>query len=240
MRGMQRAISWIYPPQCPICAGFVEEQGGLCPDCWRQTPFLAGLVCHACGCVLPGQSEGAEFCDDCLSTPRPWQAGRAAVAYRDYGRRIVLSLKHGDRPELAKPAAEWMWKAGRSILPDTALLVPVPVHWSRLLRRRYNQSAELARFLGQVSGLSVLPDALIRVRRTQVQDRMTVEERRRNMAGAITVKQSRAAAICGEDICLVDDVMTSGATLTACSDALHSRGAGRVFILVLARAEKNS
>ena len=229
MRGLQRAISWIYPAQCLLCTGLVEAHGGLCPDCWRETPFLTGLVCDGCGCTLPGQSDRGEYCDDCMQAPRAWKAGRAAISYRDLGRRIVLSLKHGDRTDLAVPAAGWMWRAGRPILPDDAFFVPVPVHWSRLLIRRYNQAAELARALSRVSGREVGPDALIRTRRTPVQEGMTVEQRIQNMSGAIRVNPARISSIEGRSICLVDDVMTSGATFAACTEAVLAAGANRVL-----------
>lgn len=238
MQGLQRALSWIYPAQCILCTGFVEEAGGLCADCWRRTPFLTGLVCETCGTSLPGKGEGGELCDACLAMPRPWQAGRAALAYRDLGRKIVLSLKHGDRTDLARPAAEWMARAGRGVVPDAALLVPVPIHWSRRVRRRYNQAAELARALGRVSGREVCTDALVRVRRTPPQDGMTVEQRFRNLDGAIRTNPMRLGRLEGRAVCLVDDVMTSGASLAACTEAVAAAGATRVFVLVLARVEK--
>jgi len=240
MRGLQRAISWIYPAQCLVCTGLVEEHGGLCADCWRQTPFLSGLVCDSCGCALPGDSDQKELCDVCLAVPRPWEAGRAAIAYRDLGRRLVLSLKHGDRTDLAAPAAEWMWRAGRPILPDDVLFVPVPIHWSRLLMRRFNQSAELARALANLTGFEAGPDALTRTRRTPVQDGMSIEERYQNMDGAIQTNPQRRSLLRGRDVCIIDDVMTSGATMTACTEALHAAGAKRVFVLVLARVEKST
>ena len=226
MRGLQRALSWIYPAQCLLCTTLIEKPGGLCPDCWRATPFLTGLVCDGCGCALPGRSDVVELCDDCLSMPRPWEAGRAALSYRDLGRRIVLSLKHGDRTDLAASAAEWMLRAGRPMLPDDALFVPVPIHWSRLLVRRYNQAAELSRALSRLSGSDACPDALIRHRRTPTQDGKTVEQRFRNLTG--------------RNVCLIDDVMTSGASLSACAETVHSAGANRVFVLVLARVEKST
>lgn len=240
MRGLQRALSWVYPAQCLLCTTLVERQGGLCPDCWRATPFLTGLVCDGCGCALPGRSDVLESCDDCLAMPRPWEAGRAALSYRELGRRIVLSLKHGDRTDLADSAAAWMLRAARQILPDDAVFVPVPIHWSRLLARRYNQAAELSRALSRLSGCETIPDALIRHRRTPTQDGMTVEQRFSNLAGAIGVNPGREERLKRRNVCLIDDVMTSGASLSACADAIHSAGAGRVFVLVLARVEKST
>lgn len=239
MLGMQRALSLIYPDQCLICPELVETSGGLCPSCWRDMPFLSGLVCDACGAGLPGQGDGsAAYCDDCLAMPRPWEAGRAAIAYRGTGRRLVLALKHGDRPELAKPASAWMLTAGHALLRRETLLVPVPVHRLRLLSRRYNQAAELARALARRGGLACCVDALVRNRRTAVQDGMGVDQRFANVTGAIAANRRRLSLLQGRDICLIDDVMTSGATLTAATEACHDAGATRVSVLVLARVEK--
>ena len=240
MGGLQRALSWVFPAQCILCSGLVDGAGGLCADCWPRTPFLTGLVCDTCGASLPGESAGVEHCDDCLAVPRPWAAGRAALSYRDLGRKIVLSLKHGDRTDLAKPAAIWMERAGRDFLRPETLLVPVPVHWSRLLKRRYNQAAELTRALSARTVLDSCPDALLRSRRTPPQDGMTVDDRFRNIAGAIRANPRRASVVRGRTICLVDDVMTSGATLSASAEALWSAGADQIFVLVLARVEKGT
>ena len=240
MVGLQRALSWVFPAQCILCSGLVDGTGGLCADCWRRTPFLTGLVCDTCGASLPGESAAVEHCDDCLALPRPWAAGRAALSYRDLGRKIVLSLKHGDRTDLAKPAAVWMERAGREFLRPGTLLVPVPVHWSRLLKRRYNQAAELTRALSARSGLESCPDALLRSRRTPPQDGMTVDGRFRNISGAIRVNPRRLEDVRGRRICLVDDVMTSGATLGGCAEALRAAGAADVSTVVLARVARDA
>ena len=240
MQGMQRALSLIYPDQCQMCPEQVSESGGLCGKCWSETPFLRGLVCVTCGVSLPGSDAGKVVCDDCMVMNRPWEAGRAAFAYRDMGRRIVLALKHGDRLDLAGPAAGWMLSAGRDLLTDDTLFVPVPVHWTRLFTRRYNQSAELARAMSRKSGLRHCPDALVRMRRTAKQDGMTVEQRMRNMEGAIEPNPKRLARLKGATVCLIDDVMTSGATLAVSTQALRAAGADHVFVLLLARVEKSA
>ena len=239
MLGMQRALAAIYPPQCQMCASFVAEEGGLCGDCWSKTPFLRGLVCDACGCSLPGSDVGKAWCDDCLLIPRPWKTGRAALSYRDLGRRFVLALKHGDRLDLAGPAARWMLAAGKPCFGDQTVFVPIPVHWSRLLTRRYNQAAELTKAMSNLSGLPHCPDALIRVRRTPKQDGMTVEERMRNMEHALTFNPNRADQLKSKHVCLVDDVMTSGATMTAATEVLQAAGVDHVSVLLLARVEKS-
>ncbi len=238
MRQLQRALSLIYPDQCIMCEARVEHRGGLCGSCWSQMPFLNGLVCHTCGTSLPGQDSGEVFCDDCMAMPRPWEVGRAVLSYRDAGRRMVLSIKHADRLDLIPAASGWMARTGQSFLSDDTVLVPVPAHWSRLLRRRYNQAAELARGIARETGLRAEPDALIRSRRTTVQDGMTVDQRFANLRDSMVPNPKRPEVLLGKPVCLIDDVMTSGATLTIATEAAIAAGASRVCVLVLARVEK--
>ncbi len=238
MLRMQRALSLIYPDQCILCETRVEERGGLCAECWRETPFISGLVCDACGVSLPGADAGEVFCDECLALQRPWEAGRAALSHRDAGRRVVLALKHADRLDLVPACADWMARAGKPFLTPDTLLVPIPAHWTRLLTRRYNQAAELARGLAKATGLEVEANALLRTKRTPKQDGMTVDQRFANMADAIQPHPKAVPTLRGRKVCLIDDVMTSGATLSSATEALHAAGADRVCILVLARVEK--
>lgn len=211
----------------------------LCPACWRGTPFLTGLTCDLCGASQIGEEPDQRvICDDCIALPRPWSVGRAALAYRDTGRRLVLSLKHGDRLDLAGPAADWMLRAGRDILVENPLLVPVPIAWSRLLKRRYNQAAELSWALAKRAECEVCVDALLRSRATPSQDGRSVEGRFANVEQAIQINPNRAAKVHGRHVVLIDDVMTSGATLSVCARALVNSGAEAVNTLVLARAEK--
>jgi ComF family protein len=237
---MQSVLKVLYPPQCISCGAHVEDSAALCGRCWHDTPFLGGAVCDACGAPLLGaQSDGQALCDQCLTLARPWSRGRAALAYRDNARRLVLALKHGDRMDLALPAARWMARAGAPFLRQGMLAVPVPVHRWRLLKRRYNQAAVLAQALARVASLDYAPDALVRLRGTRVQDGMSQDERFRNLEGAIAPHPKRGARLRSADIVLVDDVMTSGATLAASAEAALAAGAREVCVLVLARVAKD-
>lgn len=235
---MQRVLSLIYPDQCVLCENRVAERAGLCAECWSKTPFLTGLVCHTCGSSLPGADTDIVFCDDCLAMPRPWEAGRAALSYRESGRRIVLALKHADRLDIVPACAAWMVRVGKPLLEPDTVLVPVPAHWSRLLTRRYNQAAELCRGISKLTGLKTLPDGLRRTKRTRKQDGMNVDERFANMLAAISANPKTQPDVKDHKICLIDDVMTSGATMTAATEALNKAGARQVCTLVLARVEK--
>lgn len=237
---MQAALRLVYPAQCLMCDTLVEEDFGLCPSCWRDTAFVSGLVCDACGTPLPGEDPGhAVLCDDCLALARPWDRGRAAFLYRDKGREIVLALKHGDRLDLARPAARWLLRAAQPLLRPGMLVAPVPLHWLRLLRRRYNQSALLSAGLARLAGLDHIPDLLRRRRRTPTQDGRTREGRFANLADAIDVAPRHAAALAGRSVLIIDDVMTSGATLAAAAEACRAGGAAEVSVAVLARVAKD-
>jgi ComF family protein len=238
--GMQGALQLLYPSQCISCAAPVQSDFGLCSDCWRETPFISGLVCDQCGVPLPGQdAEERALCDDCMTVARPWDRGRAAVMYRDNGRRLVLALKHGDRMDLARPASTWMLKAAQPILQPDMLVVPVPLHWMRLFRRRFNQAALLSRAIAKSAKLDHCPDALTRTRSTGSQEGKTRDARFANLVGAFRVPKSRENRVDGKNILLVDDVMTSGATFAAATEALFSAGARSVSVLGMARVAKD-
>lgn len=237
---MQTALSLLYPPQCVSCGALVETDFGLCGTCWRDTSFIDGEVCDTCGAPLPGEGDGhAAKCDDCLSADHPWGRGRAALLYEKNARRMVLALKHGDRMDLARPASGWMERVIKPILPGDALVVPIPAHWTRLFRRRYNQAAELGKAMAGRMGLDYAPDVLIRPRRTKTHDGMTPAERFANMNGAIRPHPKRQSGLVGRHVLLVDDVMTSGATFAAATHACQKAGAASVIVLSLARVAKN-
>ena len=145
---------------------------------------------------------------------------------------MVLGLKHGDRLDMGKPLAEWMARPGAHLLSRANVIVPVPLHWRRLLKRRFNQSAELARHLAEISGTQVIPDLLLRNKPTPSQDGLSRAERYQNQRGVFSVNKRYPLA---KNVLLVDDVMTTGATLSACADTLRAAGAERIDALVLAR-----
>jgi ComF family protein len=227
-------LDTIYPPRCLACSEATDQPRGLCPACWRDTHFIEGTSCRRCGVPLIGEIGPEDACEGCTRHPPAWDRGAAAIVYAGAGRRIVLALKHGDRLDMVRPLAGWMAAAGRELLAEADLIAPVPLHWSRLVRRRYNQSAELARRLARLSGRRAVPDLLVRRRATAPQQGSR-EARAANQAGAFGLNPRRAAAVSGRTVLMVDDVLTSGATLSACAECLRAAGAARVNVLALAR-----
>lgn len=238
---MQRLIRILYPAQCLSCGALTEDDFGLCGPCWRDTGFIGGTVCDLCGTPLPGDSRGqAVHCDDCLAIARPWSHGRAVFTYGGNGRELVLQFKRGDRTDLAPSLGRWLARVAQPLVTPDTVLVPVPLHWTRLLTRRYNQSALLAQYTARALGLPVVPDALLRRRRTKSLDGHSRDARFAALDGALTPHPGRKARIAGRPILLVDDVMTTGATLAAATEALHAAGATQVSVIMLARAAKDA
>lgn len=184
---------------------------------------------------------GAEsLCGSCAARAPKWDQARAAIAYDDISRQAILELKHAGRRDGLGAMSNWMALAGRDILPETDWLVPVPLHYQRLAARGFNQAAWLTQGVARRSGTLALVDALSRKRNTPSQGGLTARQRRRNVAGAFEVRKSRQSRIKGSTVTLVDDVLTTGSTLAACTKALKKAGATRVNVLVLARVVREA
>lgn len=236
---LESARKLIFPDQCLLCGDLVQSDGGLCGTCWRDTPFIMGLICESCGAPQLGPDPGwSVCCDDCRGANRPWTQGRAALVYAGSARRLVLGLKHGDRLDLVPVLAKWMAASAAPILTEDMLIAPVPVHWRRLIKRRYNQAAALAIEFGKRTGLPVCPDLLQRSRHTPPQEGIGSSARFANIDGAIRPHPRRVGRIAGKTVLLIDDVMTSGATLTSCARVCLAAGAAEVRVMTLARAVK--
>ncbi len=233
---LQNVLKILFPGQCVSCGALVEDAHALCGQCWAQTPFIDGVVCDQCGIPLVGESGGGRpLCDECLDVPRVWDRGRATLLYQGRARKLVLSLKHGDRADIAKTAGRWMAVQAARLLPVGGVIVPVPLHWTRLIKRRFNQAALLARAIGEITGHEVMADGLVRHRRTGSQEKRTREGRARNVAGSMIAHPARAHVLEGKRILVVDDVLTSGATFSEATGALLSAGAASVSVLAMAR-----
>jgi ComF family protein len=234
-RGTAGALDLLLPPQCLQCRSAVDRQGLLCAECWREVAFIGPPFCAVCG--LPfAHDEGAEaICGACVKEPPSFGRARAAMVYDAASRALVLGFKHGDRIEAAAPFGRWLARAGAEFLAEADLVVPVPLHRWRLWRRRYNQAALLAQALARAAALEAVPDLLVRRRATASQHGLSRRERRLNVRGAFAVAPRRRARLEGARVILVDDVLTTGATVEASATALLGAGAGAVDVLTLAR-----
>lgn len=201
---------------------------------WGRVTFLDAPWCHRCGTPFEHDRGTEAACPPCEARPPAFDRARAACLYDDHSRELVLQFKHADRLEHAKLFAGWLSRAGRELLAEADAVAPVPLHRGRLLKRRYNQAAEIARPLARLHAKPYLPDALVR-RKAGGQAGRSAAGRRREVQGAFSVPDARRAQVEGRRILLVDDVMTTGATAEACARALKRAGAAAVDVAVVAR-----
>lgn len=230
------ALDLVLPPLCLKCRAPVGEPQSVCAPCWGELRFLSAPHCAQCGIPFPHALGEGVKCAACLAHPPPFNVSRAALAYDDASRDLVLGFKHADRLETVPLFARWMVSASRDALRDADVLVPVPLHWRRLAARRYNQAAELAQAIGTLTRVPVDTASLIRTKATPSQGEMpSARARAKNVVRAFALAQTGRAKIAGRKIVLVDDVLTTGATVGACAKLLTKAGAACVSIVTLAR-----
>jgi ComF family protein len=225
----------LFPPICAGCRRLVSEPGALCAQCWSKLTLLEPPWCPVLGTPFAHDMGDGFVSAPAIASPPPYARARAAVAYTGVARDLVQGLKYRDRTDLARWMGKWMVRAGFELLPDTELVIPVPLHRGRYFRRRFNQSAELARALAKLSGHPFRPEALIRRKATRQQVGLDREAREANVRAAFAVPRPARLAIEGRRILLVDDVLTTGATVASATKALLKGGASAVDVLTFAR-----
>src|SRR5437868_12577486 len=228
------ALDFALPPRCAGCGTIVAESHSFCADCWKQVEFLGEGGCATCG--MPLQATESETCGACLARPPRIARTRAAVVYGELPRGLAIRLKYGRKVAIARTMARYM----APLVGDGAdrLLVPVPLHRTRLWGRGFNQSALVARELSLRLGIATDPLALARTRRTPPLKGMSPLQRRKTVAGAFRVRDRKAIA--GKTVILIDDVLTTGSTAEACARTLKRAGAARVELVSWARVVKPS
>ncbi len=229
------ALDLVLPPRCLSCGGQVADPNALCPTCWSELDFIAHPMCAACGLPLEQDVGPDGQCAACLARPPVYDRARAVLRYGDQSRGMILSFKHADRTDAASAFATWMARSGAELLQEADVIAPVPLHYRRLVWRRYNQSAMLALRLGRLADKPVIVDLLRRTRATPSQAGLGAKERRRNVAGAILANPARHGSIKGRRVLLIDDVLTTGATVSACARVLKRAGASAVDVLTQSR-----
>jgi ComF family protein len=234
-----RALDLIFPPQALDGAAAPQstpQSPGLSAEAWSRIRFIAEPLCDGCG--VPYEYDIGERCAACLARPRAFARARAACLYDEASRDLILKLKHADRTDLAGLFVTWISRAAPDLLAEADAIAPVPLHRWRLLGRRYNQAAEIARPLARRWGAAYLPDVLVRARHTPSQGGKSGAGRRRNVSGAFAVREAGRRRIEGKRVLLIDDVLTTGATAEACARALLKAGASAVDVAVAARVRE--
>ncbi|MFN4226003.1 MAG: ComF family protein [Hyphomonas sp.] len=231
---------FIWPPRSLVSGARGIGRGPLSPEDFARLRFISGPLCDRCGVPLDYRTGDETWCPACLARPPRWGRARAALVYDEVSRRPVLDLKRSGRRDGLPAFAGWMRQVGGPLIDMADVIVPVPLHYTRLVTRGFNQSGWLAQALGRAAGKPVLVDALVRIRRTPSQAGLARRARRRNVSGAFRVRRGREGRIAGAHVLLVDDVLTTGATLSACTRALKRAGARQVDVLVLARVVRET
>lgn len=232
-----RALDFLLPPLCLSCDAPVADRATLCPECWKKIQFITPPFCACCGAAFDIPVDVTTLCGACIADAPHFQSVRGAIIYDDASRKIVLGFKHGDRTENLAALAGWMQRAGGEILANCDILIPVPLHRWRLLQRHYNQSALLAQRLARMTNKIYIANILQRIRNTPSQGHRKRKERQENVKGAFTVPNEKRDLIAGKKIILIDDVMTTGATVDECARILLKAGAAEVHVLTLSRVK---
>jgi len=228
-------LDLLFPPQCLSCHAQVSTHGTLCLDCWQKIQFITDPCCSCCGYPFEyAMGEGA-LCGECLRERPPYAKARAVFRYDEHSRALVTRLKYADQTQLASVYGAWLAKAGKELIAMSDVIIPVPLYYWRFVGRRYNQSALLAAALSKHCGLPVVFDGLKRIRHTKPQPGLTYRQRQENVKGAFVMPLKRADRLKDKSILLIDDVMTTSATVSQCAKILLKGGVMRVNALTLAK-----
>jgi ComF family protein len=230
------AVDFVYPPVCAGCGVIVSRHGGVCAACWSGLKLIERPYCEVLGIPFSHNLGRGILSADAIADPPVFDRLRSVAIHDGIARDLVHDLKYRDRTDLAQMMAEWMIRASDGEVARAEAIVAVPLHAFRLWGRRYNQSAELARAIARISGKPFLATALLRTRRTRQQVGLGKAARRDNVQGAFSVPETQRPAVFGRRIVLVDDVYTTGATVSAATRALKRAGAADVTVLTFARA----
>lgn len=232
---LKTVVDTVLPPACIGCDQPVTEIGNLCADCFREITFIGDPACAICGLPFQVETEAGAHCAGCLAAHPAYSRARSATVYGGKSRDLILSLKHGDRTDTAPHLAEWLVRAGRELVTEDTIITAVPLHPSRLRHRKFNQSGLLASAVARRTGRPVLNNLIIRPRRTRSQGGLSRAGRHRNVTGAFQVNPRFLDKVQQAHIIVIDDVLTTGATVEAVARTLYRAGAADVSVLTLAR-----
>lgn len=232
---VQATLNLVFPPRCVSCEAETEAAHTLCHPCFAQLQLIGEPHCESCGLPFEFDLGQGARCSFCLhDAPRYYQA-RTAMQYDAQSRRLITRLKYGDRADLVPALVQHMWRAGAALCEQSDWLIPVPLHSRRLRQRGFNQSSLLAHGLSRHARVAVMADGLLRVLNTPPQASLSRVERLQNVRRAFRVNHKRALLLKRQRVLLIDDVMTTGATVDACTEALLAAGVACVNVLTVAR-----
>lgn len=210
------------------------DHGGICPECWQDLSFIESPLCDRLGAPFAYDPGDGVVSARALARPPQWNRARGAVEFDQHSRKLVHALKYRDRHETAPLLARLMFRAGAELLEDADFLIPVPLYRFRLWKRRFNQAALLGEHINACSGVALRTDILRRDRPTRSQVGLDHATRRKNVRNAFSVHDELRPELLGKRVLLLDDVMTTGATIESCSKTLLGAGAARVDVIVFA------
>lgn len=228
-------VTTLFPSRCLICHDLLQETGSLCRDHFHALNLVGDPCCTLCGFPFEFSSGESVLCAECIHNPPAYDTGRTVMHYDSLSRVLITRLKYGDYTDLAVTLAPMLHRAGGAFLSDCDMIIPVPLHWRRLLQRTYNQSALLGGLVSQLSGVPMLPDGMVRTRHTPQQAGLDRKDRLKNVKRAFTVNHRHADRLAGARVCLIDDVITTGATIDACCRALKQARVEKIYVLSMAR-----
>lgn len=228
-------LDLILPPRCASCGDITTKPYHLCGPCWASITFITSPHCMTCGLPFDIDIGPDTLCASCIQSPPPYRKARGVFLYKDTSKQLIMKLKHGDQTHLARMFGDWMVTYGQDVLSETDVIIPVPIHWTRLLNRLYNQAGLLGARIADVTSLPIDYHTLQRLKATPSQGTKSKKDRWENVKKAFKVTDKEK--IKGKGVLLVDDVMTSGATVNACTKALLKAGAKHINVLTLGRVQ---
>lgn len=222
----------LFPAKCDFCNNFVDTVG-LCAECWSKITWITEPKCKICG--LPFSVDIDQICTQCISNKPYFDKAISVFVYNEFSKQIILRFKHSDATYLYEQLASWMYRSATSEITNADIIIPVPIHFLKRLKRKYNQSELLAQEVSQLSGIKYEPRILMKIKKTLPQEGLSGKERRKNIVGSFGIDENFKDLIVDKNIVLIDDVFTTGATVNECSKVLKKFGAKTITVVTLAR-----
>lgn len=242
MKLVQSFLNWLLPPRCPITGALVGESGTLSGQYWSKLSFIQKPFCSCCGTPFTVETEEIETirCGTCLREPPDYTSARAVLKYDDASSEMILRFKHGDATHLSTLFAQWLDQLAQ--IPSTShemIVMPVPLHRWRLIKRRYNQASLIAKQFAKRRNLPFYAHSLKRTKSTESQGKKTKAARHENVQSAFFIPKKYYPLLADKHVVLIDDVLTSGATVNACARTLYKAGVKEVHVLTICRVVQN-